>query len=60
MAVGEAWQALGAILDGEPVQVNVELSFGFRCGDDVSSSQTSFTSSTLIPGTWWERSGNAM
>jgi hypothetical protein len=36
MAVGEAWQALGAILDGEPVEVNVELSFGFRCGDDVS------------------------
>jgi hypothetical protein len=36
MAVGEAWQALGAILDGEPVEVNVELSFDFRCGDDVS------------------------
>jgi hypothetical protein len=36
IAVGEVWQALDAILDDEPVEVNVELSLDFRRGDEAS------------------------
>lgn len=36
IAVGEAWQALDAILDGEPVEVNVELSLDFPRGNDAA------------------------
>ncbi len=34
IAVGEAWGALQAIVAGEDVEVNVELTLGFRSGGD--------------------------
>ena len=43
IAVGEAWQALDAILDGEPVEVNVELTLGFPRVSDDSGYATDFS-----------------
>jgi hypothetical protein len=43
IAVGEAWQALGAILDAEMVAVNVELTLGLECGDESSKEGVLFS-----------------
>jgi hypothetical protein len=43
IAVGEAWQALDAILDAKTVEVNVELTLSFEDGDEASKDGVLFS-----------------